>query len=215
MSRPIILPDGTKCYSAPTCRKHYPKPHTDRNGTSTVNYVKLSKTLAYILRHNPEKIGITLQPQGWVNIKLLVEKINTYQLLTSTITVNDVLYVAHIDNKKRYTIQGENIRAAQGHSAEVNLNLTPMTPPVFLYHGTSTTTAPIVLKEGLKPMSRQHVHLSSDLETALTVGARHGKPQILIVNAALAHKEGVKFYKADNGVWLTDYLPTKYIRSDV
>lgn len=216
MTKKITLPDGTTCYSAPNCRKHFPSTTPEVNPQNNPkDYVRMSKTLSYLLRHKPETAGITLEKEGWVNIHQLVNQINNHKLLKTPITENDVAYIVANDSKKRYSVENGRIRAAQGHSTKVDLNLKPMTPPQYLYHGTSVDTVNIILKEGLKPMSRQHVHLSANVDTAINVGTRHGKPKILIINAEKAHNDGIKFFKADNGVWLVETLPVEYINPDV
>lgn len=216
MSKTITLPDGTKCYSAPNCRKHFPATGTSTPQTvQAKDYVKISKTMSYLLRHQPDKANIVLSDDGWVEVEELVKKINQHSLVKPELTVNDVVYVVANDSKQRYFIQDGRIRAVQGHSTKVNLGLTPQEPPTFLYHGTSVETAPLIIGEGLKAMSRTHVHLSATVDTAITVGSRHGKPVVLIINASEAHRDGIKFYKADNGVWLADAIPNKYVRSDI
>lgn len=118
------------------------------------------------------------------------------------------------NNKKRYAYSedGKRIRASQGHSVEVDLGLAAAEPSAVLYHGTASTTLPFVLAEGLRPMTRQDVHLSADLETAVRVGARHGRPVVLEVDAAGLSATGHVFRVSANGVWLTDRVPPAFLR---
>jgi putative RNA 2'-phosphotransferase len=118
--------------------------------------------------------------------------------------------------KKRFIISddGQSIRANQGHSINVDLQLKPVTPPEFLYHGTATRFLDSILTEGLKPQQRQHVHLSTDIETATAVGQRYGKPVILTIKALLMHEQGFVFYLSQNGVWLTEEVSQQYLDSD-
>lgn len=174
------------------------------------NITKLSKFLSYILRHAPDEIGLELGEGGWVSTGALIAKARAHgqdltpEILREIVATND---------KKRFTLSpdGTRIRAAQGHSVAVDLDLAPAPPPAQLYHGTAVTVLESILAEGLKPQSRRHVHLSSDRETARKVGMRHGRPVILLVAAGRMHHDGVFFYKADNGVWLTDHVAPHYL----
>jgi putative RNA 2'-phosphotransferase len=160
------------------------------------------KLLSLILRHDPAKAGLTLDAEGWVSVDDLLsglkrlKKPMTRELLEEIVRDND---------KKRFTISqdGLRIRAAQGHSVKVSLGLEPTVPPNELYHGTATRFLDEILSSGLKPMSRQHVHLSADIATATKVGQRHGKVVILNIDARGLHASGQDFYQADNGVWLS------------
>ncbi len=170
----------------------------------------ISKFLSLVLRHQPEKINLTLNENGWANVSELLEKINTkgikidFDLLQKVVDKND---------KKRFAFNEHKtmIRASQGHSIEVELDLPAVTPPAFLYHGTVEKNIDAIRTEGLKKMSRQHVHLSRDMETAIKVGSRRGMPIILTVNAEAMHVAGFVFYLSANGVWLTDEVPANYI----
>jgi putative RNA 2'-phosphotransferase len=170
----------------------------------------LSKLLSLVLRHQPEHIGLTLNENGWANVEELIEKVNSkgnsidFVLLQTVVDTND---------KKRFTFNEDKtlIRASQGHSIEVELNLKEQRPPQFLYHGTVQKFLEAIKKEGLQKMSRQHVHLSKDKETAVKVASRRGVPVILIVLAAEMHTDGYPFYLSENGVWLTNEVPVKYI----
>lgn len=172
--------------------------------------VQLSKFLSFVLRHKPDSIGLTLDPQGWASIDELIERGNA----TGTqFDREDLLHVVATSDKKRFCLatDGLRIRAAQGHSVTVELGLSPQEPPSALYHGTATRFVGSILSEGLKPQDRQHVHLSTDEATARRVGQRHGKPVILKIEALSMHAKGFKFYCADNGVWLTDQVPPEFL----
>ena len=179
---------------------------------TTSQDAKISKFLSYLLRHKPETIGLTLDKQGWANIDELIDKAN---LSNNGPTLNRTLIetVVRTNDKKRFIISkdGQKIRAAQGHSVDVDLQLKPMEPPKFLYHGTATRFLDSILKEGLKSQQRQYVHLSKDVQTATQVGQRYGKPVILTINALLMHKHGFKFYLSENEVWLTKAVPADFL----
>jgi putative RNA 2'-phosphotransferase len=173
---------------------------------------KISKFLSFILRHNPKAIGLTLDEQGWVSIGDLIDKANTSNQ-GITLTRSLLQEVVDTNDKKRFTISddGQKIRAAQGHTIDIDLQLNPIEPPEFLYHGTATRFLDSILKEGLKPQQRQYVHLSKDVETTTVVGQRYGKPVILKIKALLMHEQGFKFYLAENGVWLTEKVPSEFL----
>jgi putative RNA 2'-phosphotransferase len=177
----------------------------------TQDSLKLSKFISYILRHKPDSIGLTLDSQGWALIDELIDKSNASGTVFGRV---DLLKMVDGNDKKRFSISGDGqrIRAAQGHSVRVELGLVAQEPPHVLYHGTATRFVSSILAEGLKPQSRQQVHLSADETTAHRVGQRHGKPAILTVEAALMHEEGFKFFLADNGVWLTDHVPPAFLK---
>ena len=172
--------------------------------------VRLSKFLSFVLRHRPDSIGLALDPHGWANIDDLIGMGNAAGTRFSR---EDLLHVVETSDKKRFSVSpdGLRIRAAQGHSASVELGLPPQEPPEVLYHGTATRFVESILAEGLKPQDRRHVHLSLDEATAHRVGARHGKPVILRVEALRMHTKGFTFYLADNGVWLTDRVPPEFL----
>ena len=175
--------------------------------------IKLSKFLSLILRHQPEKIGLTLDAQGWVSIEQLLSQAHAHGQLIRHAELLDI--VAHND-KQRFAIStdGLRIRANQGHSLDVDLALTPQTPPDMLFHGTASRFLPKILAEGLKPMQRHHVHLSTQAQTALSVGARYGLPQLLWIDAKQMATDGHMFYCTDNEVWLTDHVPVSYIQQN-
>jgi putative RNA 2'-phosphotransferase len=170
----------------------------------------LSKFISLVLRHKPETINLHLDPEGWADIDDLVA------LSTSNgteLTREIVLEIVATSDKKRFSVdvEGKRIRANQGHSIEVDLKLTPQVPPSVLYHGTASRFLAPILQQGLIPNGRQHVHLSAAEATAIEVGKRHGKPVVLIVNTAEMVNQGHQFYLSDNGVWLTDSVPPKFL----
>lgn len=170
----------------------------------------LSRLLSRVLRHEPEFIGIELDPAGWVRIDRLLSQVKKAGFKTD----RDILeQVVENNDKKRFTISddGLRIRAAQGHSVDVDLGLLPSVPPDLLFHGTATANLDSIFEKGLIPGSRRHVHLSRDDATALRVGQRHGKALVLKVNAGRAHADGIVFFVSDNGVWLTEALPATYL----
>jgi putative RNA 2'-phosphotransferase len=173
--------------------------------------VKVSKYLSRHLRHQPERLGLTLAPGGWVAVDDLLAACRASGFAITRAELDDVVAT---NDKQRFTFDpsGTRIRAAQGHSVDVDLGLEPMTPPAVLFHGTGRGTLPAVLNEGLRPMGRRHVHLSADEATALAVGRRHGPPVVLAVDAAAMAAAGWTFAQADNGVWLVDAVPADYLR---
>lgn len=169
---------------------------------------KLSKFLSFVLRHDPDSIDLTLDSEGWANIPMLIRKSREAGNVFSR---GDLERVVTNNDKKRFTIQGEKIRAAQGHSVDVDLKLPEGNPPDVLFHGTATRFLESIYRDGLVSKSRQHVHLSSNEETAITVGARHGKPIVLKIDVAKMRTIGMQFYQSDNGVWLTNHVPADCI----
>lgn len=176
---------------------------------------KTSKFLSFVLRHKPDAINLVLDDNGWANIEELISKANDSGEISG---LNRELLQEVVDtsDKKRFIISedGQSIRANQGHSIKVDLQLKEVTPPEFLFHGTATRFLDSIKQEGLKPQQRQHVHLSTDIETATAVGQRYGKPVILKIKALLMHEQGFKFYLSENGVWLTEYIPTNYLTTN-
>ena len=171
---------------------------------------KLSKFLSLVLRHQPEVADLELDPQGWVAIEELITKSTK---VGTRFTRAELLAVVESSDKKRFTVSedGTRIRAAQGHSIAVELGLAPSEPPPTLFHGTATRFLDAIFAQGLTPKSRQQVHLSADAATAERVGQRHGKPAVLHVDALRMHQQGYAFFRADNGVWLTDHVPAMYL----
>ncbi len=172
---------------------------------------KISKYLSYHLRHAPEKLGLKLDQGGWVPVLDLLAAAKKDQF---SISLQELKEVVDKNDKKRYSFDstGTLIRANQGHSIKVDLQLQESVPPDILYHGTGHKAVESILLKGLSKMSRHHVHLSPDEETAKKVGKRHGKPVIFAVNAQAMHKAGYSFYCSDNGVWLVENVPPEYLQ---
>jgi putative RNA 2'-phosphotransferase len=170
----------------------------------------ISKFMSLVLRHKPEQIGLHLDGEGWAMVKELIDKMNAKGIPVDIGIINKVV---EINDKQRFAFNEDRsmIRASQGHSIHVELNLEEIIPPDVLYHGTATKYMDSILKEGLKKQNRQYVHLSSTIETATSVGMRHGKPVILTVKAKEMHQSGHKFYLSANKVWLTDAVPVEFI----
>ncbi|MFG2789060.1 RNA 2'-phosphotransferase [Streptomyces sp. NPDC048419] len=171
--------------------------------------VKVSKYLSKHLRHQPERIGLTLDEAGWVEIDVLMAAAAAHGF---RFTRDELDHVVAENDKKRFAVDGTRIRASQGHSVEVDLRLPPATPPAYLYHGTVAQSLDAIRAEGLRPMNRHDVHLSPDRETATRVGARRGRPVVLSVDAGAMHRDGHVFHVSANGVWLTQAVPPRYLR---
>lgn len=171
---------------------------------------KISKYLSKHLRHTPERLGLTLAIGGWVSVDELLSACAAHQF---PITRAELEEVVATSDKQRFSFDQTRtrIRANQGHSVEVDLELQPQTPPDVLYHGTGEGSVSAILQSGLLKMSRHHVHLSKDMETARKVGMRHGRPVILAIDAAAMQKAGFTFYCSDNGVWLVDEVPPQHL----
>jgi putative RNA 2'-phosphotransferase len=171
---------------------------------------QISKFLSYVLRHHPELIGIQLDQNGWADIDALLVKANNFGVKFDREILN---HIVETNSKKRfaYNESFDKIRASQGHSVEVELGYVNQKPPEILFHGTGEKSVQSILATGLEKLSRQHVHLSSDIETAIKVGQRHGKPFVFKVLAEQMYNDGFQFFISDNGVWLTDYVPPKYL----
>ena len=167
----------------------------------------ISKHLSYILRHKPQAIGLTLDPQGWANVDDLISK------SPKGLSREKIVAVVESNDKQRFILSkdGARIRANQGHSISIDLGLEPAAPPQILYHGTAKRFLDDILAQGLKKMNRQHVHLSADPETATKVGSRHGKPVILALDTPAMLQAGHAFYMSENGVWLTNQVPPQYL----
>lgn len=171
----------------------------------------ISKLLSLVLRHKPEALGIQLDEQGWTDVNTLLDKMKAKGMQVDFDKLEEVVIT---NDKQRFSFNDEltKIRANQGHSVDVDLQLKPVEPLEKLFHGTVEKFLPEIKQTGLKKMSRQHVHLSKDLETAVKVGSRRGKPYILTVDSAQMHRDGFPFYLSVNGVWLCDEVPAKYIK---
>jgi len=170
----------------------------------------ISKFLSLVLRHNPEKIGLQLDTEGWADVNELIGKANQAQRSLDRNMLEEVVYN---NDKQRFAFNADKsrIRASQGHSVTVELKLEALPPPEFLYHGTVAKFLDAIKAEGLQKMNRHHVHLSKDRELAQLVGSRRGKPVVLSIRAGQMSRDGILFYVSDNGVWLTDQVPVHYI----
>ncbi|MFE6638985.1 RNA 2'-phosphotransferase [Streptomyces tendae] len=171
--------------------------------------VKVSKYLSKHLRHQPERIGLTLDEGGWVEIDTLIAAAAEHGFRFTREELDDVVAT---NDKQRFAVERARIRASQGHSIDVDLQLPAAAPPPYLYHGTVARYLEAIRAEGLRPMNRHDVHLSPDRETATRVGARRGRPVVLPVDAAAMHRDGHVFRVSANGVWLTQHVPSRYLR---
>ncbi|MEU5988576.1 RNA 2'-phosphotransferase [Spirillospora sp. NPDC047418] len=171
--------------------------------------VKISKYLARHLRHRPERIGLALSPEGWADVTELLAAASRHGF---ALTRSELEHVVDVNDKKRYEMDGNRIRAVQGHSVPVELDLPPVDPPELLYHGTVRHSVASILREGLLPMGRHAVHLSPDRETARRVGARRGRPVVLTVASGRMAADGHEFRVSANGVWLAGSVPPEYLR---
>ena len=193
---------------------------------------KISKYLTKILRHRPQKVGLSLDPGGWINLNTLVSALTKKGMKVSFSEIIEVIYKSE---KPRFSIKPAfgvskrggrkpqilevkhnpeqySIRAAYGHSFPVDLNIMPTEPPERLYHGTAEQFLDSIFTEGLKPMGRQFVHLYQNSEGALDVGGRKGKAVLLVINTSAMYTEGCAFYQAGDGIWLTHNVPPTYIQ---
>ena len=172
--------------------------------------VRISKFLSQILRHRPEKIGLSLDANGWAEVAELLEKSAQKGIRFDRATLQ---IVVDTNNKKRFSISddGLRIRANQGHSIDIELGLKPQRPPEMLFHGTVEQHLALIRKDGLLRMRRQHVHLSQELETAVAVGGRRGKAIVLQIKSGEMARQGFLFFLSENGVWLTELVPPAFI----
>lgn len=195
-----------------------------------MNLTNTSKFISLILRHKPETIGISLDEHGWANVDELIAGIrhhfsdgdtNKERSICELDCANKQEFnmemlkeIVRTDNKQRYSFNEDEtlIRANQGHSVPVDVELEEAEPPEELWHGTGEKYVSAIDEQGLIPKSRLYVHLSKDSDTAVKVGQRHGKPVLYVVKAGEMHREGYKFYLSKNGVWLTKEVPVKYLQ---
>jgi putative RNA 2'-phosphotransferase len=170
----------------------------------------ISKFLSLVLRHQPETIGIRLDKNGWTDVTELIEKAGKCGIMFNRDILN---HIVDTNSKKRFAFNDtfDKIRASQGHSVEIELGYTNQKPPQILFHGTGEKSVQSILQTGLEKRNRHHVHLCSDFETAIKVGQRHGKPFVFKVLAEQMHKDNFEFFISENGVWLTDNVPPKYL----
>ena len=173
-------------------------------------HVRVSKFLSLVLRHQPEKVGVTLDREGWVPVAALLEALEAHG---RRLTPDELREVVRSNDKQRFSFSpdGLSIRASQGHSVEVELGYEPAEPPAVLYHGTAERFVPSIRGRGLLKGRRHHVHLSEEEATAVAVGRRYGRPVVLRVASGAMHADGHAFFRSANGVWLTEHVPARYI----
>ncbi|WP_326689305.1 MULTISPECIES: RNA 2'-phosphotransferase [unclassified Streptomyces] len=182
----------------------------EHSSTATKRHVRISKYLARHLRHDPDRIGLVLDAHGWARTDELLAAAAAHNFRFTRAELEEV--VAHND-KQRYAFSpdGTRIRANQGHTVDVELDLPALPPPPVLFHGTTPRFLSAIRDEGLRPMTRHAVHLSPDRETAARVGARRGRAVVLTAAAGFMHEEGHTFWRSENGVWLTEAVPPCYL----
>lgn len=171
--------------------------------------LRASRFLSLVLRHKPEAAGITLDSHGWAEVDALLAGMAPRHALT----MEQLEEIVRTDDKQRYAFNDSKtkIRANQGHSVPVDVELTECEPPELLYHGSGEKYVDSILEHGLIPKTRLYVHLSKDLETAKLVGLRHGMPVVFTVQSGEMYRHGIRFYRAENGVWLTERVPSQYL----
>lgn len=170
----------------------------------------MSKFLSLILRHEPERVGLTLGEAGWIGVDELLAAVSRHG---KSLTREELDYIVATSDKKRFAFSdnGQCIRASQGHSVEVDLQYPPQTPPEILYHGTATRFLEGIRTSGLQRMDRHDVHLSAETKVTVQVGGRHGKPVLLTIRAGEMHRAGHVFRCSANGVWLVNHVPAQFI----
>lgn len=176
-----------------------------------MNYNDLSKEVSYALRHAPWEYELEMDEEGWVSVSQLIDSLRN-DSKWSDVHVDDLIKMIESSEKKRHEILGDRIRALYGHSVPMKIHKNEQKPPQILYHGTARKFLKSIYENGLLPKARQYVHLSQDIETAIQVGKRRDEqPIILVIDAAKAYKQGIKFYHGNEKVWLTDFIPAEYI----
>ena len=172
--------------------------------------IRMSKFLSLVLRHRPQRVGLSLQPGGWIAVD---ELLTALERADRPVTRSDLEIVVATCDKQRFAFSpcGERIRASQGHSVDVELGYEATTPPATLFHGTTESRLANIRREGLRRMKRHHVHLSESTETAQRVGGRRGQAIVLTVHAGEMHDAGHEFFVSENRVWLTERVPPEYL----
>ena len=172
---------------------------------------RTSKFLSYVLRHNPGALDLRLDPGGWADVETLIERARDEG---RSLSRSRLRHVIDAGDKTRFALSadGSKIRANYGHSIDIDLDLEPTPPPERLYHGTARRAVPAIREEGLRPQSRQYVHLSPTREEASTVGQRHGTPVVLPIRAPALHEAGYTLYRSTDTVWLTRHVPPSFLR---
>lgn len=173
-------------------------------------YIRISRFLSYVLRHDPGSVGLSLDREGWADIPELIRAARANGM---RLEMGDVWHTVRSCPKQRFSLSADRlrIRANYGHSVEIDLGLQPAIPPSVLYHGTASRSLRSIREKGLQPRGRQYVHLSPDWETAKAVGSRHGRPVVLRVEAGRMHQDGLRFHYSPGGTWLTDRVPVDYL----
>lgn len=173
---------------------------------------KTSRYISFLLRHRPEAAGLTLDEHGWANTTELIECVSKTRHITMTLLEQ----IVSTDEKQRYAFNADKslIRANQGHSIPVDVELIPFAPPKKLWHGTAKKYVDSIDENGLLSQTRLYVHLSADYQTAVTVGRRHGEPVVYTIDSAQMYADGYIFYKSVNGVWLTKNVPAIYLQKE-
>ena len=180
--------------------------------TPDINYVSLNKAMSKALRHQPERLGIELAPDGSVKLAELVNALNRRGGWPRSLTETDIMQVVEHGTKKRFAVEDGRVRARYGHSVPLAITYEQAEPPTVLYHGTSKANLQAIMAEGLLPMGRQMVHLSAAVETARQVGARHGgRTAILQVDTVQAAHDGTRFYRGNDDTWLAERIPPRYL----
>lgn len=176
-------------------------------------YIRLSKTISHALRHKPEEYCLQLDAEGWVTVDKLLDALRRRRSAWRQVSVTDIEHIIAESEKQRFEMHTGRIRAYYGHSTSEKIDKQPVIPPEFLYHGTTRQSAEAIRREGLKPMNRQYVHLSTDEQTARIVARRRtNQPVILRVAALTAHQQGICFYLGNENIWLADPIPPAFIQ---
>jgi putative RNA 2'-phosphotransferase len=200
--------DQANCRDVAVEAGHRPRPEAN----VSTKLVQISKFLSFVLRHQPEAIGLALDAEGWGSVHEIIAGAARQGRQLSRVLIEQVVATS---DKKRFEISadGQCIRAVQGHSTHVvQRQFEPMQPPDVLFHGTASRFVAAISREGLKPGSRHHVHLSADEQTTRAIGLRYGFPVVLTVDAARMHAQGFVFHQVENGVWLTARVPPAFLR---
>lgn len=175
--------------------------------------IELGRFLSLVLRHHPSAAGVQLDEHGWADVKGLLAGCCR---VGKRLDLETLERIVRENNKQRYSFNEDHtkIRANQGHSIPVDVELKEMLPPKRLYHGTATRFLESICTQGITRQSRQYVHLSADVDTAWRVGSRHGSPVVLPVDAAAMIQAGHRFYRSENGIWLCKWVPWQYVVED-
>ena len=177
--------------------------------TQNANDIKLGRFLSLVLRHRPSAAGITLDAHGWADVGELLSGVRR---TGRQIDMDTLERIVRENNKRRYSFNEDHtkIRANQGHSIPVDIELREEKPPRRLYHGTAERFLPSIRREGIRKMGRQYVHLSADVQTAVEVGRRRGTPAVIVIDAEAMARDGAVFYLSENGVWLCEHVAPEY-----